>query len=62
MEAVALKQTEAMIKAFSKKKHEMVEVDLEAELKSLGLDRAFAPSQWPPLNATRELATKLKKA
>ena len=52
---------EALLLATSKKPAAMEHVNIAAELAKLGLDAFFPISVWPPTNAVRKLATKMRR-
>ena len=52
---------EALLLATSKKPAAMEHVNIAAELAKLGLDAFFPIAVWPPTNAVRKLATKMKR-
>ena len=52
---------EALLQATSKKPAAMEHVNIAAELAKLGLDAFFPISVWPPTNAVRKLATKMRR-
>ena len=52
---------EALLLATSKKPAAMEHVNIAAELAKLGLDAFFPIAVWPPTNAVRKLATKMRR-
>ena len=52
---------EALLQATSKKPAAMEHVNIAAELAKLGLDVFFPITVWPPTNAVRKLATKMRR-
>ena len=50
----------ALLGMLGKPVHEFVHVDVGEKLAALGLDKFFPVEAWPPQNAVRELATRLK--
>ena len=51
----------ALLKMMGKEKEEAAHVDLAARMTELGLARAFPSECWPPTNAVKKLASRVKK-
>eukprot|EP00973_Karenia_brevis_P034411 4746674-Karenia_brevis.AAC.1 len=51
----------ALRKVMGKSTKDLACVDLRGGLEELGLEKLFPQTVWPPVNAMRELATKLKE-
>jgi hypothetical protein len=51
----------AFLRAMGKAPKEMVLVDMSQKLKDLGVHQHIPATAWPPTNAVREVATKIKK-
>ena len=52
---------EALLQATNKKPAALEHVNISAELGKLGLDAFFPIASWPPMNAVRKLATKMRR-